>query len=370
MNEEIRKIDLNTADQETLDDLPGIGPALAARIVAYRENVHPFEEVIELTAVPGISEKMVREIEHLLEVKATDLRSAAENQPTDDFQPGVILTVETVTEMGEVDEETAVAPEPELELETDAPAPELDETEPEIIMEAETWEQEEDLPAEDDEDADDAFIVPYDPPPLAPTIVQQGYSLRALMASSLLTAVVTILLTLGLLYLLNGTLYFASDARADRIEARGDEALQGSLNIAAALGTLTSRVNGLTGRINGLEGQQQRSAQNVTAVESDIAALQESTGALQESTGALDERLTGVAAAAANFDQFLDGLRDLLLALQGEPTPPDAPEDAAAPEPEAEPEATVIAPPPTPTATATPAVAPTRTPRPTATPLP
>jgi competence ComEA-like helix-hairpin-helix protein len=208
MNEEIRKIDLNTADQETLDNLPGIGPALAARIVEYRENAHPFEEVIELTAVPGISEKMVREIEHLLEVKA------AENQPTDDFQPGVILTVETVTEMGEADEETAVAPEPELELETDAPepdAPELDETEPEIILEAETWEQEEDLPAaEDDEDEDDAFIVPYEPPPPAPTVVHQGYSLRALMASSLVTAVTAVLFTLGLLYLLNGTLYFAA----------------------------------------------------------------------------------------------------------------------------------------------------------------
>jgi ABC-type transporter Mla subunit MlaD len=208
------------------------------------------------------------------------------------------------------------APEPD--------APELDEAEaelePEIVLEAETWEQEEDLPAAaDDEDADDAFIVPYEPPPPAPTIVQQGYSLRALMASSLLTAVATILLTLGLLYLLNGTLYFASDARADRIEARGDEALQGSLDIATALGSLTSRVNSLSRRVDGLAGQQQESQQGLTAVETDIAAL-------QESTDALDERVSGVAAAAANFDQFLDGLRDLLLGnLRGEPAEAPAP---------------------------------------------
>jgi competence ComEA-like helix-hairpin-helix protein len=360
VNEEIKKINLNTADRQTLDDLPGIGPALAERIIEYRETVHPFEEVIELVAVPGVSEKMVREIEHLLEVKAAD-----------DFQPGVILTVENVTEMGGADEETAATPEPELELETAEPS------EPEIILEAETWEQEEDLPAaEDNEDEDDAFIVPYDPPPPAPTIVQQGYSLRALLASSLLTAVTAVLLTLGLLYLLNGTLYFASSARADRIEARGDEALQGSLDIAAALGNLTSRVNALGNRVNDLVGQQRQSEQELTAVENDITAL-------QESTGALDERLTGVAAAAANFDQFLDGLRDLLLALQGEPTPPDA--DTGTPDepietvvhtmtPDAqataEREATLTRMPPMPTATVTPAVAPTRTPRPTATPLP
>jgi competence ComEA-like helix-hairpin-helix protein len=53
------KIDLNLADQEALQSISGIGPSLAKRIIKYREEVHPFEEVIELAAVPGISAKMV-----------------------------------------------------------------------------------------------------------------------------------------------------------------------------------------------------------------------------------------------------------------------------------------------------------------------
>ena len=63
------KIDINVANEETLATISGIGPVLAKRIVEYRQTVHPFEEVIELTAVPGISERMVRGFEHLVTVQ-------------------------------------------------------------------------------------------------------------------------------------------------------------------------------------------------------------------------------------------------------------------------------------------------------------
>jgi competence protein ComEA len=47
-------IDPNTASAEELDRLPGIGPALADRIVAERERGGPFRTVEELQRVPGI----------------------------------------------------------------------------------------------------------------------------------------------------------------------------------------------------------------------------------------------------------------------------------------------------------------------------
>ncbi|AMD88176.1 competence protein ComEA [Actinomyces radicidentis] len=47
-------VDVNTADATALEDLPGIGPALAERIVAYREEHGPFGSVDDLTDVPGI----------------------------------------------------------------------------------------------------------------------------------------------------------------------------------------------------------------------------------------------------------------------------------------------------------------------------
>lgn len=50
-------VNLNSADATELDSLPGIGPAIAARIIAWRDEYGPFRSVDELLAVSGIGEK-------------------------------------------------------------------------------------------------------------------------------------------------------------------------------------------------------------------------------------------------------------------------------------------------------------------------
>ena len=50
-------INLNTATQQELRSLPGIGPVLASRIIEFRQKRHGFKRVEELLAIPGISEK-------------------------------------------------------------------------------------------------------------------------------------------------------------------------------------------------------------------------------------------------------------------------------------------------------------------------
>ncbi|MDR6868795.1 competence protein ComEA [Microbacterium resistens] len=52
-------VDLNTADSAALESLPRIGPALAARIIEWREKNGRFTAVDDLLAVPGIGEKLL-----------------------------------------------------------------------------------------------------------------------------------------------------------------------------------------------------------------------------------------------------------------------------------------------------------------------
>lgn len=52
-------VNVNTASEEELTTLPGIGPAKAAAIVAYRTENGPFTSLEELDNVKGISSRMV-----------------------------------------------------------------------------------------------------------------------------------------------------------------------------------------------------------------------------------------------------------------------------------------------------------------------
>ena len=55
-------IDLNLADVELLSSLKGIGPKLAGRIVAWRDQHGGFREVAELLEVKGIGERKLAAI--------------------------------------------------------------------------------------------------------------------------------------------------------------------------------------------------------------------------------------------------------------------------------------------------------------------
>lgn len=61
-------VDLNTATAQELDTLPGIGPVLAERIVAHRDEQGPFRSVDQLDDVPGIGPTIFAELAELVTV--------------------------------------------------------------------------------------------------------------------------------------------------------------------------------------------------------------------------------------------------------------------------------------------------------------
>ncbi len=59
-------IDINTATTDQLTELPGIGPALAARIIAYREENGAFKSLDDLDLVSGIGPSIIANIGDLV----------------------------------------------------------------------------------------------------------------------------------------------------------------------------------------------------------------------------------------------------------------------------------------------------------------
>lgn len=62
------RVNLNVADLAELDTLPRIGPAMAQRIIEWRDANGRFTSVEDLLAVPGIGDKMLESLRDLVTV--------------------------------------------------------------------------------------------------------------------------------------------------------------------------------------------------------------------------------------------------------------------------------------------------------------
>ena len=63
------RVNINTASPEELEKLPGIGRALAARIVAHREHYGRFRRAEHLIMVQGIGDRRFRKLRAFVRVE-------------------------------------------------------------------------------------------------------------------------------------------------------------------------------------------------------------------------------------------------------------------------------------------------------------
>jgi len=77
-----RLLDLNRASAEDLESLPGIGPVLAQRVIAYRKSVGRFQEVEELREVKGVGLKKFERIKPLVTVATPGSKGKTEKHPS------------------------------------------------------------------------------------------------------------------------------------------------------------------------------------------------------------------------------------------------------------------------------------------------
>jgi uncharacterized protein YoxC len=397
MTNEVELIDLNQADVGTLSTLPGIGQALAERIVEFRETVHPFEEVIELTAVTGISERTVRNFENLVTVTIPTRTDEMETETGGVEEDTVELMVEEVAPEVATEPVPASEPKREEEAEPGEDSPEdmrvaesreeaageteisLAEADAEMVTEEPGHVSPESEAVETDEGVEPQPFAPHGlegaAPPPSPVADRDRQAQRrgciVLLLGTILGAIAGTALTLAILATLNnGGLSFT---QADsRLRSDLDDVNQARESLTNQLNSLEAQLAALATRTDELTQQQAEADSSLSDVQRAITRIQTDIAQLDETADQLDERITTVAAAAETFNTFLDGMRDLLFKLQG-PPPTPVPTATATMATET-PEVTLTATPETPEAV-TPAGSPpstgqpTRTPRPTATPF-
>ncbi|MFO7540319.1 MAG: helix-hairpin-helix domain-containing protein [Chloroflexota bacterium] len=62
------RVNINQADEQELQLLPGVGPAMAQRIIEYRESSGPFTSIEEITNVSGIGPTRLEQLRDLITV--------------------------------------------------------------------------------------------------------------------------------------------------------------------------------------------------------------------------------------------------------------------------------------------------------------
>jgi competence ComEA-like helix-hairpin-helix protein len=360
-----QKVNLNTATANELVQLPGIGPTLAVRIITYRETVHPFEEPIEITAVPGISDKMYCAIEDRLTVEGPAVWESdlVEEVPSVEEMDTSALGVGPEDEALEPDPfelsaaELALLAEPEWDLEPELePEPGLwVEEEPRSEPEPGPWKGAE-PPQEPEPEPRPQRPPPASPPPAPSRSAPARPGYFALIVATLMGALFGALLSLLVIGGINGTLDFAQteavvsgQAELDRLSIEADTLLSDLEGLRQRL----DRLEGLTARMDGVE-------QAVDDLDTALAEVQGEANALSTRADRLEADIGAVRAAADRFNLFLNGMRDLLFEFQGAPP-------TLTPTPTLPPTAT---PRPTRTPRPSPTLRPTRTPPPTFTPFP
>jgi len=61
------KVNINTATIDELVELPGVGPAIAQRIIDYR-SAHKFTKIDEMLNIKGVGEKIFEKLKNLIEL--------------------------------------------------------------------------------------------------------------------------------------------------------------------------------------------------------------------------------------------------------------------------------------------------------------
>jgi prefoldin subunit 5 len=254
------------------------------------------------------------EIEPAQTEEYTEAELSAEPSGEQETQPMDIEADEEETESSH----TPVANEPLPDPLGDALAEEL---EPEQLTELEQLEA-----AADQADEATPPLEETTPPPAAEAVhppetttaskwVTRSTALWMALAGMLLTFVLAVLFSLGLLAVVNGGLRYARPAQVESISGQLNGLNTQAVSLQREVDNLTARINtleGLDARVAIVEKDAQLLQEDVNAASAALSGLDSQVGELRGQVAAVGSQIDELNTRTARFQSFLDGLRDLL----------------------------------------------------------
>jgi competence ComEA-like helix-hairpin-helix protein len=365
MDEHKILVNLNKAGREELMTLPGVGPAIADRIIASR----PFATIADLQRVSGIGLNLVEGIQEMVtvnndnsatglpvEAASLEVANAASQEafadislpePTPQAEPELSIQAQppVVSEETEVmeklpeeapppgifeqverqpiasGEETIVA-EAKEELPEEAPPPGVfvqAAAQPQASMAEEALK-----PAAESEGEANVYAAPEGQttgpqaefaPNVQPTAsaaqpaaVTRSQAWWMAIGTGFLSLILALILSLGVLAAINGGLRFVSPADLNALGRKVDGVTTQTQLLQQDLDGLRTRVNnleGLSGRVSSVEGQAKQ-------LRTDLDAASQQVQQINQQMTQVSSDIKDLQTQTGRFQGFLDGLKSLL----------------------------------------------------------
>lgn len=300
----ITKVDVNTGSMESLVAIPGIGEALAARIIASR----PYASLDDLIRVQGVSARSLERWAPMLAVEADDDNlPVLEAEFIDEEEEVIESGDEPVVEIEAVeaiafDEDAVDEVPPVIEMVDDDLIPEPI---PEEVDDAEPVEAKKEARPEEKKKAGKSG----DSKPL---LRGDGFILGGVVG--VLSVLLAVVLTLGILALVNGGLDYVSPGQLSDMQ-RQVQTIEGQIGVLNqgidGLSTRLDSLEALGGRVADLESKTDSAAKEVADLKAELSDLEETVGEMEKQVEVLSKQYGIV-------ESFLGGMQDLLNNLMPE----------------------------------------------------
>lgn len=317
-------IDPNSATEEELTQIPGIGQALARRIAAGR----PYSNIDDLMRVSGIGPVFLEHIRPYLEMgqAALKLQEDAEPEPEAEPEPSELVGTKIASTLLEEDEAQELAPATAPDI--PEPAPVIAETPAEEIAELAppAAQAEDSAPPSPDQKLEETGAdhapapsetqaparpapAPAPKPPAASSDLTYTQAMTASLISGLILMALAVLFSLGILASLNqGRLQFAAPAQVNQIQTQVNQ-LEAQINtLNQDMGSLRVRVDNLESLSGRLDAMQQDLQEVQTSLDQALTNIDN----LNQQVEALSTEVETLRTQTQRFSSFLEGLRDLV----------------------------------------------------------